>query len=412
MTGGDRLAARTRRCGASPTLDVFLAADALRRGGVDLADFGAGEPDFPTPAHVRAAAASAIEDGYTKYTPAAGAAVLRRAIVDRARADWDLSLDVSNVVVTAGGKQALFNVAMALYEAGDEVITHVPGWPTIPDQVAFAGARPVLVTMPAGEGLRAEPFIEAMTSRTKAVVINSPCNPTGEVMVERELARLAEAAAARDIWIVLDLCYDKLLYEPVPHALPRVLHDICPDRMAVACSASKVYAMTGWRCGWLLGPVSLASCCNALQSQSTSNASSISQMATLAALEGPQEVIGTMLVEYRRRRDLLQERLASDPRIECPLPSGAFYLFPRVTGLLGSRGVDGGGELTRVDTSSDLARALLRQAHVVVMPGEIFGAPGHLRFSFATSMEQIHAGAARVLALAGALGKARPTATS
>ena len=246
------LSSRMSRVAPSPTLRVTAEADRLRRQGVDVVDLGAGEPDFPTPEHIKAAARAAIDSNFTKYTPSCGIMELRQAICDRYRADYGIECKPEETIVTAGGKQALYNAAIALFEEGDEVITHAPYWPTIPEQIKLAGATPVIVPTYADDGfcIHAEPIIAAITARTKAIVINSPCNPTGALITEEELATIADAAAARGLWVIADLTYEKLVYEPVPHNLPQVLFSRMRDRAVLCSAASKAYAMTGWRAGW------------------------------------------------------------------------------------------------------------------------------------------------------------------
>jgi aspartate aminotransferase len=392
------LAERMGRISASPTLKVLLAAEQLRRQGVDVVDFGAGEPDFPTPDNAKVAATVAIEENFTKYTPSAGTSELKQAIAARYKSDYGISVGESEVIVTAGGKQALYNVAMALYEKGDEVITHAPYWPTITEQITIADATPVVVHTRAEDGFALDPqeIIKAITPRTKAIIINSPCNPTGAVTSEESLTAIADAATRRGIWVVVDLCYEKLIYEQVPHNLPKVLMDRMPDRTILAGSASKAYSMTGWRCGWTIAPPAVVAACNALQSHSTSNVASISQRAALAALTGSQAPVQVMLNEYRKRRDHIHSWLTADARIECVKPAGAFYLFPRITKLLSPSGIR---------TSAEFAQALLDDAHVALTAGEGFDAPGYLRISYATSMERLREGADRFLAFVGRLDR-------
>jgi aspartate aminotransferase len=370
-------------------MKVAGEAEKLKRQGVDVVDFGAGEPDFPTPEPAKSAAKTAIDQNYTKYTPPAGAADLKQAICNRYKMDYGVSFTEAETIVTAGGKQALFNIAMVLYNPGDEVITHAPYWPTIPEQVKLMGATPVIVQTRPEDGFKVHPdaIIAAMTPKTKAVIINSPCNPTGAVISEAELGAIADAAAKRGIWVVIDLCYEKLIYEPVPHNLVKVLTDRMRDRALFACSASKAYSMTGWRCGWILGPKDVVAAANTLQGHSTSNVASISQKAALQALTGSQEPVTAMLDEYRTRRDTLMGWFAADPRIECVKPAGAFYLFPRITRVLDAIGISNTG---------DFAQALLDDARVAVTPGEGFDAPGFLRISYATSLERLREGTDRI----------------
>jgi aspartate aminotransferase len=395
------LAQRMGRVSASPTLKVLVEADKMRQRGIDVVEFGAGEPDFDTPRHIKAAAEAAIEAGFTKYTPASGTTELKQAIAAHYKHLYGVEYAPAEVIVTAGGKQALYNVAVVLFEKGDEVITHVPGWPTITEQIKLVDAEPVVVrTYPEnGFALTADPFLKAITPSTKAIIINSPCNPTGALIPEREVARLVDGIAGTNIWIVLDLCYEQLIYEPVPHNLPRVLQPM-RDRTIITGSASKSYAMTGWRCGWAIGPTAVISSCNALQSHSTSNVTSISQKACVAALNGPQESVGAMLSEYHKRRDNLLGWLTEDPRIKCEAPAGAFYLFVDISSLLSPDGIR---------TSADFATALLDDAHVALTAGEAFDAPGFLRISYATSMDRLEEGVKRIRAFIAALDAAGRT---
>ena len=388
-----KLADRTARISGSPTMKVTATVDRLRREGVEIIDFGAGEPDFPTPDRIKAAAHSALDANFTKYTPTGGIADLKRAICDRYRADYGVEYRESEVIVSAGGKQALYNAAMALFGPGDEVITHAPDWPTLTEQIKLADARPVLVrTYPEdGFAIGARAIIDAITPRTRGIIINSPCNPTGALIGEDELAAIAEAAARHGIWIIVDLCYERLIYEPVAHNLPKVLASRCRDLAVICGSASKAYAMTGWRCGWTLGPAPLIAACAAIQSHSTSNVSSITQKAALAALTGPQDAVRAMLEEYRTRRDMLHEWLSADPRLRCRKPAGAFYMFVDVSDVLS--GIESGG----LRTSNDFAQALLDGARVAVTPGEAFDAPGFIRISYATSVENLREGSLRLL---------------
>jgi aspartate aminotransferase len=397
------LAERMGKVSASPTLRVLVEAEKLRQRGIDVVEFGAGEPDFDTPPHIKAAAVAAIDTGFTKYTPASGTAELKQAVCAHYKHLYGVEYAPNEVIVSAGGKQALYNVAMALFNPGNEVITHVPGWPTITEQVKLADAQPVLVhTYPDdGFAMNAEGFLHALTPGTKAIIINSPCNPTGALMPEREMQLLVDAIQHKGIWVILDLCYEQLIYEDVAHNLPRLLVERMRERTVLTGSASKSYAMTGWRCGWALGPATVIAACNALQSHSTSNVTSISQKAAVAALTGPQEPVGEMLAEYRRRRDQLHEWLTVDPRITCIKPGGAFYLFVDVSALLSPDGIR---------TSAEFAQALLDEAHVALTAGEAFDAPGFLRISYATSMERLRDGSERILAFIRKLDAAGKTA--
>jgi aspartate aminotransferase len=385
-----RLADRVARISSSPTMKVTATVDRLRREGVQVIDFGAGEPDFSTPSAINAAAHEAIDRDFTKYTPVGGIAELKRAICDRYRQDYGVEYQENEVITSAGGKQALFNTALALFNAGDEVITHAPYWPTLSEQVKLAGATPVLVRTYPDDGfaIRSEPILDAITPRTRGIIINSPCNPTGALISEPDLTAIAREAARRDIWVIVDVCYEKLIYDAVPHNVPGILNTHCRDLAVICGSASKAYAMTGWRCGWTLAPAGVVAAQNAIQSHATSNVSSITQKAVVAALTGSQEPTRAMLEEYRHRRDTLHAWLTADPRLRCRKPAGAFYLFVDVSDALS---VDG------LRTSTDFAQALLDQARVAVTPGEAFDAPGFVRISYATSMDNLREGSRRVL---------------
>ncbi|HEX5110547.1 MAG TPA: pyridoxal phosphate-dependent aminotransferase [Vicinamibacterales bacterium] len=384
----------------SATLKVAAEAERLRRAGFSVVDFSAGEPDFPTPEHVKAAGKQAIDANFTRYTPAPGIPELREAICSRYRADYGVDVTPAEVLMTFGGKQALFNTALALFDPGDQVITHAPYWPTIPEQVKLVGGEPVVVSTKSEDGFRvhADAIIAAITPKTKAIILNSPSNPTGALIEEAAVAAIADAAARRGIWIIVDLCYEQLIYEKVPHNLPKVLFDRHRDHTVLAGSASKSYAMTGWRCGWTIAPKELTSKFNTIQGQSTSNITSITQKAVLAAISGPQDTVGVMLDEYRRRRDNIHAWLTAHPGIQCVKPKGAFYLFPNISGLLSPDGVA---------NSTDFAQRLLEKEYVVVTPGEAFDAPGYLRISYATSMEQLREGANRILRFAESLQPAK-----
>jgi aspartate aminotransferase len=384
-----------------------VAADAMRlkAQGIDVLDFGAGEPDFPTPAHIGAAAKAAIDANFTKYTTNSGTEDLKRAVAKRYLADYGVEYSTSEIIITAGGKQALFNAVMALFGSGDEVITHMPGWPTLVEQIKLAEATPVIVRTYPEDGfrLRADTFLAAMTPRTKGIIVNSPGNPTGALIDEESMAAIAEEAAKRGIWVLLDLCYEKLIYDPVPHNLMKVVSSRMRDRAVYCGSASKAYAMTGWRCGWAIGPAPVIGACNALQSHSTSNACSITQRAAEAALNGPQTYVTEMLDEYRHRRDQLCEWLAAEPRLRLVKPSGAFYLFPDVSEFLSPDGIR---------TTAELGNVLLNEARVAITPGEAFDAPGFIRISYATSLDILERGTARIIEFVHALERKTRVATA
>jgi aspartate aminotransferase len=398
-------AQRLAQVSASATLKVAAEAERLRRAGFNVVDFSAGEPDFPTPEHVKAAGKAAIDANFTRYTAAAGIPELREAICARYKGDYGVDITAAEVLITAGGKQALFNSALALFDPGDEVITHAPYWPTIPEQVKLVGAVPVIVQTSSTDGfaVHAEAIIKAITPKTKAIIINSPCNPTGALVDEATVAAITDEAARRGIWMIVDLCYEQLIYEQVPHNLAKVLFDRHRNRTILAGSASKSYAMTGWRCGWTIAPKELTAAFNVIQGQTTSNIASVTQKAALAAIGGPQDAVRAMLTEYRTRRDAIHGWLTAHPGIKCVKPSGAFYLFPDISGVLPPDGP--------VKTSADFAQGLLEKEYVVVTPGEGFDAPGYLRISYATSMEQLREGATRILRYVESLQPAKAGAT-
>ena len=384
-----QLAERLGRVSSSQTQQVLAAVQRLRLEGADIIDLGAGEPDFVTPAHVKSAAVAAIDHGFTKYTAGAGIIELREAIASHYAQRTGIEYQPDEVVVTSGGKHGLFNAALALFGPGDEVITHVPGWPSISEQIQLAGADPIRVRTSSEQGfaLRAEAVLDAVTPHTRGIVINSPGNPTGALITESELDRVAEGVAGRGIWVVLDLCYEQLIYDPVPHNLVRVVHERMADRAVIVGSASKSYAMTGWRCGWILATRAVAAACNTVQSHSTSHPTSITQHAALAALTGPQACVEAMRDEYRRRRDVVLDWIRADSRFRVTRPAGAFYLFPDVSQLLGPDGPR---------TSAELAQLLLMDGHVALTAGEAFDAPGFVRLSYATSLDKLEEAWARI----------------
>ena len=392
-------AERLAQVSESATMKVAAEAERLRRAGHDVVDFSVGEPDFPTPEHIKTAAKDALDKNFTRYTAVAGIPELREAICARYKADYGVSVTPAEVLLTFGGKQALFNAALALLDKGDEVITHAPFWPTIPEQVKLVEATPVIVQTNWQDSfaVHADKVLAAVTPKTKAIILNSPGNPTGALIDESAVAAIADAAARRGIWVIVDLCYEHLIYEAVPHNLPKVLFERHRDKTVLACSASKAYAMTGWRAGWTIAPASLTKMFNTIQGQTTSNITSVTQKALIAAVSGSQDPVAAMRDEFRRRRDSIHGWLTANPGIQCVKPKGAFYLFPNISGLL----------TDTVGSSLEFASQLLEKEHVVVTPGEAFDAPGYLRISYATSMERLREGADRMLRFAESLQTAK-----
>jgi aspartate aminotransferase len=389
---------RTRRVHTSSTQRVAHEADRLRRQGVDVVNLGPGEPDAATPEHIKNAGKTALDKNFTKYTPNLGVPELRDAICDRYFSDYGVTFGADNVIVSAGGKQALFNVAMAILNPGDQAITHAPGWPTIVDQVSLVDARPVVVRTHAEDGfqVRADTVLDGLTPHTRMIVINSPSNPTGGLISEEDLRAIAVAVRPRDIWIVLDLCYERLIYDEIAHNLPAVLQEVLPERSVFVGSLSKTYAMTGWRCGWAVGPEALIASCDNIQSHCTSGASSVSQRAGIVALTESQACVTAMRDEYRTRRDMLITWLSREPRITCSVPAGAFYLFPDISELLSP---------ATLRTSLAFTTMLLRHGHVAVTAGEAFDAPGFLRLSYAASLDRLREGVDRMMAFIATLDR-------
>ncbi len=382
-----QLAARVNRISISPTAAVLAAAERLRAQGVDLADFGPGEPDFPTPEHIVNAAIRALHEGRTKYTPVAGIGPLREAICKWHTAQFGSSYSVPECIVTVGGKHAIFNAFCSLLSAGDEVLIPAPYWVSYPDMVLYTGATPVTIMTDPSDGfrLRAEQVKRAITPRTKLLIVNSPSNPSGAVVPSDEFVKIYEVCREKNIWLMTDECYSHFVYgDQKPYSLAS-LPGTKPN-IIVAGSLSKTFAMTGWRIGYALAPEPLISAMTKTQSQSTSNPTSIAQYAALEALTGPMDTVTAMLAEYSRRRDRIVAGLRAIPGVTCVMPGGAFYAFPNVAAHLG-HGI--------ADTTA-LAKQLLERQHVVVVPGDAFGTPGYLRISYATSMERIDEGLRRL----------------
>ncbi len=391
-----KLSDRVSRISVSSTMAVAAEAERLRAEGKDLVDFGAGEPDFPTPDNVKEAAIKAIRDNFSKYTAAPGTMELRKAIVDRHAADFGTSYTPSECIATAGGKQAIFNAISSLINPGDEVILPVPYWVTFADLINYAGGKPVMVETREESGfeLTAEMVKKAITPRTKLAIINSPNNPSGAVVPLAEAERILEVCAAHNVWLMTDECYCQFFYETKPYSLAGAKD--AKDNIIVVGSLSKTYAMTGWRVGFALGPAPIIGAMGKLQSHSTSNPSSIAQKAAVEAVRGSQDSVPVMLAEYRRRRDFVVPKLRAIPGVVCNMPQGAFYAYPNIGKYLGAG--------RAAATATELSSRLLREAGVVVVPGEAFGTNEHFRLSYATSMEQLEKGLDRLAKFFAAQG--------
>ena len=371
----------------SSTLAVLMEAERLRSEGVDLIDLGAGEPDFPTPRNVKDAAEQAIENNFTRYTATSGIAPLRKAITEMMLRDFGASYDPSEVLVTMGGKQAIFNAMATLLDPGDEVLIPSPYWVTFPEIAKFLRARPVVIdTESAGFLLTARLVSDSIGPRTRLLIINSPNNPTGRIIPPDEFRKIVEVAAEHDVWVISDECYLYFAYPPAQPFTAGQLPVELRSRVMICGSFSKTHAMTGWRLGFGLGPKPWIQAMLKVQSHSTSNANSMTQKAAVEAAIGPQDSVRSMIGEYLRRRDWVVPALNEIKGIECSMPEGAFYVMPKVKQLLGGR----------VRDSIELSRFLLDEARVVVTPGSAFGMEGYLRISYANSLEAIQEGVRRI----------------
>ncbi|MDI6711333.1 MAG: pyridoxal phosphate-dependent aminotransferase [Bacillota bacterium] len=393
------LSARALGIAPSPTLAIDARAKEMTEQGADVINFGVGEPDFDTPAHIREAACRAIEQGQTRYTPVGGTAALKRAIVGKLERENGLEYDPAEIVVSVGAKHSLYNAIQVLCQEGDEVILPVPYWVSYLEQVKLAGATPRLVPTRMEDGFKLTPAAlrEALGPRTRILILNSPSNPTGAVYGRDELAALAEIVLqAPNLHVIADEIYEKLIFDGLEHVSLASLAPEIKARTVVINGVSKAFAMTGWRIGYAAAPRDVAKAMTALQSHSTSNPASMAQAAAAAALEGPQEPVREMVEEFARRREYILDRLAGIPGVSCPRPGGAFYAFPSVRGLLG-RSFRG----RTLNNATDLAAVLLEAAGVAVVPGVAFGDDTFIRLSYATSMERIREGMDRLAAVAG-----------
>jgi len=380
------LAERISRISESSTMKVAADADRLRREGIDVVDFGAGEPDFPTPDNIKKAAIAAIDANFTKYTPTGGTLELKQAICERHRADYGTNYTPAECLATVGGKHAIFNLMQALIGDGDEVIIPVPYWVTYKDVVNYAGGKCVFVDTDESTGFSftADMIAPHITDRTKLLIINSPNNPSGGVLSRGEFERIYHLASKRNVRLMTDECYCRFLYDSEPFSIASMPG--AKEHVVVAGSLSKTYAMTGWRIGFALAPKPIIDAMMKLQSHSTSNPTSIAQKGAIEALRGPQESIAVMLAEYRKRRDYVIQRLRSIPGVKIAEPKGAFYAYPNV-----SVGFRGG-----IVSALQFSEKLLSEAHVAVVPGEAFGTSEHVRISYATSMKELERGLDRI----------------
>ena len=388
---------RALRVAASATLAITNQANALRAAGQPVIGFGAGEPDFPTPGYIVDAAHVAVDDPSTHhYSPAAGLPPLRAAVAAATTRDSGLAVDPSQVMITNGGKQAVYLAFQALLDPGDEVLLPAPYWVTYPEAIGLADGVtvPVPTDDTTGFQVTVEQLEAATTDRTKALIFVSPSNPTGAVYGRERMAEIGRWAANRGIWVLTDEIYQHLVYAPSEfHSLPVVAPEIA-DRTIIVNGVAKTFAMTGWRVGWLIGPSDISGAAIRLQSHISSNVANVSQRAALAAVEGPMDAVDEMRAAFDRRRHLMLNLLREVPGVECLEPGGAFYVFPNMTGLLGR---DLGGR--RAETTMDLAALLLDEINIAIVPGEAFGAPGYARLSFALSDANLEEGLGRLIDL-------------
>jgi aspartate aminotransferase len=378
---------RINRIEVSATMAITAEALKLKAQGIDLADFGAGEPHFSTPQHIKDAAIQAIQQNVTRYTAVAGTPEVRKAIVDRHAADFGTNYAADECVFTAGGKLAIFNAVEVLIEHGDEVIVPVPFWVSYKDIIEFAGGTPVFLETDEAQNFRitVESVEAAITDKTKAIILNTPSNPSGAVLGSEDLYAIVRLAHSKGIYVLLDECYVYLTF--TGEIVSGASCTECKEHVIVLGSLSKTYAMTGWRAGFALGPKQIISAMSKLQSQSTSNTASMVQRASIAALTGSQECVSEMRADYIKLRDRVLEGFKSIPGLTCTVPQGAFYVYPNISAFIGKGGIK---------SASDLVAKLLSEAHVVVVPGEAFGTENHIRLSYAVSGDVIDKGVQRM----------------
>jgi len=388
-----RLSARTRSIKPSPTLSMNAAAKALKAAGEDIINFGVGEPDFDTPDNIKEAAIRAINEGFTKYTAVGGIDELKNAIIEKFKNDNGLSYEKDEILVSCGAKHSLYNIAEALFEQGDEIIIPAPFWVTYPDQVLLNDATPVIAPTAEENSFDLTPDIlkNKITSKTKALILNSPSNPTGLAYDRKCLENIAELAIEHDFYIISDEIYEKLVYDGFEHISIASLGEEIKQRTIVVNGLSKSHSMTGWRLGFTAGPKDITKAMTNIQSQSTSNATSIVQKAAVEALTGPQDFLPVMMTEFDKRRKYMVEKLNNMAGVSCKTPVGAFYAFPNMSSFFGKKFDD-----TVINNSLDMSTYFLKQAKVATVPGSAFGDDRFVRFSYATSMDIIQKGLERI----------------
>jgi aspartate aminotransferase len=384
-----RLASRVASIKPSATLSMTVKAKALAAQGIPIIDFGVGEPDFDTPEIIKESAIEAIKRGFTKYTPPGGIDALKSAITQKLYEEKGISYEKNEVIVSCGAKHSLYNIAQALFEKGDEVIIPAPFWVSYPDQVLINEGTPVIVPTEEEDGfiLNPERLKKAITSRTKAIILNSPSNPTGAAYSKKNLEDIAEIVLKHNILVIFDEIYEKIVYDGFKHVNIATLSPELKALTIIVNGVSKAYSMTGWRIGYTVGPKEIIKAMEMIQGQSTSNPTSISQKASIVALEKGDPFTEKMVTEFDQRRRYMVERLNKMAEVSCFLPKGAFYAFPKISSYFGKKGPSG-----EIKNSIDLSTYFLEKAHVAVVAGEPFGDDRYIRLSYATGMEKIKMG--------------------
>lgn len=389
-----KLSQRIQRVKPSPTLAIDTKAKQMKAEGIDVVGFGAGEPDFDTPEHIKQAAIDALHAGKTKYTPVGGVNELKDAIIQKLKRDNQLDYSRDEILVSCGGKHSLYNIAQALLEAGDEVLIPSPYWVSYPDQVLLNDAKPVVVETTEADGFKVTPerLNKAITAQTRAFILNSPSNPTGSAYTREELEKIAEVLVDRQVICISDEIYEKIVYDGFKFTSIASLNPEIKKLTVTVNGASKVYSMTGWRMGYAAGPLDVIKAMTKLQGQVTTNINSMTQWAAVAALNGSQDFLKTWVGEFQKRRDYIVKRFNEMPGIRCYNPQGAFYVFPNISHYLNRKIADG----RIIETDSDFCDYLLEKHLVACVAGSGFGAPGYMRLSYATSMANIEKGLDRI----------------
>lgn len=387
------LSRRVKKIKPSPTLAIDTRAKQMKAEGIDIVNFGVGEPDFDTPDNIKEAAIKALRGGFTKYTPVGGIDILKDAIIEKFKNDNGLDYTRDEIIVSCGAKHCLYNIAQAILGPGDEVLIPSPYWVSYPEQVILNDAKPVFVETKEEDSFMLKPEIleSYITKKTKALILNSPSNPTGIVYNKKELEEIAEIVLKHNFYVISDEIYEKLIYEDKKHISIASLDDRIKQKTIIVNGLSKSYAMTGWRIGYAAGPKDIIKAMTNIQSQSTSNPTSFAQVAAVEALKGPQDIINIMVNELDKRRKIILKEISNIKGIKCIEPNGAFYAFPNVSYYYGKR-----YDNTKINSSSDISIYLLEKAKVAVVPGAAFGKDEHIRLSYASSIDEIKKGLNRI----------------